>query len=317
MVTALDLDNRLGGRDAFENLKNTAEEYGAVLTLEMDLVNLYENGNGYWSLVAGTSSVNSTAKQITPFLQSTGYQDPEGECWYLIRPDYMPATARKVVSKMADKVEGITLEALGNTVYSSFGKRGISRTQAGALWQEALSTLAEGFERLTAHTALAYAFPWIDQVDETPMASSRFDVMDEDIPFYQLVTHGAMVLYTEPINEQGNVQTTLLKTIEYGMYPSWQVITGDTSLLAGTDYASWYAASLKDWREEIIAVDEQMTLLCQYADMQMIGHQKVSDTLAVTTYANGDMVLVNYDDAAAWYQGIEVPASGWAIKEAE
>lgn len=317
MVSALDLDSRLGGSKSFKNLRQIAQKYGTTLTLEMDLLNLYKNGNGYWSLFAGTRSVNSTAKQLSPFLQSTGYEDPEGERWYLLSPDRAPKLAQKIVNGMANEVEGITLGALGNTVYSSFGKKGISRTKTGLLWQETLGTMADGFDWLTAHCASAYAFAYLDQVDEAPCASSRYDVMDEDIPLYQLVTHGSMVLYTEPVNEQGNVQRTLLKAIEYGMYPSWQVIAGDTALLAGTDYASWFATSLADWREEIIAAYEQMEPLGMYAGMQMTGHQKVSDTLSVTMYENGDMVIVNYGDEAVWYNGVEISAQGYAIKEAE
>jgi hypothetical protein len=140
-------------------------------------------------------------------------------------------------------------------------------------------------------------------------------VTDTEIPFYQLVTHGAMTLYTEPVNEEGNVRKALLRAIEYGMYPSWRVIAGDTALLSGTDYASWHAASLDAWREEIKNTAAWMAPLSGYAGMQMTGHERVTDTLSATTYANGDMVLVNYGSEDAEHLGVTVPALGYAIKE--
>ena len=315
MVTGLDLDNRLGGKKAFDGLRQAVQETGAEMVLAVDLIDIYEDGNGYWSLFAATDSVNSTAKQVPEFLQSTGYQDPEGKPWYLLSPDKVPEAARKLAENLSGQVDGVSLSMLGNTVYSSFGKTGISRTSAGMYWQQALETLSGKIQTLSAKTASAYAFPYIEQVDATPCASSRFEVTDMEIPFYQMVTHGAMVLYTEPANEDGNVRKALLRAIEYGMYPSWRVIAGDTALLSGTDYASWHAASLDAWREEIKNTAAWMAPLGVYAGMQMTGHEQVTATLSVTTYANGDMVLVNYGSEDAEHLGVTVPALGYAIKE--
>lgn len=317
LVTKLDLDRRLGGKKGFDNLQKAAQDTDASLLLEVDLVNIREDGNGYWSLFAGTNSVNSTSKQMVEFLQSTGYQDPEGKYWYLLSPDRMPGTAQKLTDNLTGKVQGVSLSMLGNTIYSSFGKNGISRTAAGQYWRQALETLAGGLEKLSARTASAYAFPYIAQVDEAPMASSRYEVTDTEIPFYQLVTHGAMSLYSEPINEEGNVRSALLKAIEYGMYPTWRVVAGDTTQLAGTDYASWHAASLDAWREEITRTAAEFAPLKAYAGMQMTGHERVTDTLSATTYANGDVVLVNYATEDAVHQGVTVPAQGYAIKEVD
>lgn len=315
MVTGLDLDNRLGGKKAFDGLRQAVKETGAEMVLAVDLIDIYEDGNGYWSLFVATDSVNSTAKQVPEFLQSTGYQDPEGKPWYLLSPDKVPEAARKLAENLSGQVDGVSLSMLGNTVYSSFGKTGISRTSAGMYWQQALETLSGKIQTLSAKTASAYAFPYIEQVDATPCASSRFEVTDMEIPFYQMVTHGAMVLYTEPANEDGNVRKALLRAIEYGMYPSWRVIAGDTALLSGTDYASWHAASLDAWREEIKNTAAWMAPLGVYAGMQMTGHEQVTATLSVTTYANGDMVLVNYGSEDAEHLGVTVPALGYAIKE--
>ena len=315
MVTGLDLDNRLGGKKAFDGLRQAVKETGAEMVLAVDLIDIYEDGNGYWSLFAATDSVNSTAKQVPEFLQSTGCQDPEGKPWYLLSPDKVPEAARKLAENLSGQVDGVSLSMLGNTVYSSFGKTGISRTSAGMYWQQALETLSGKIQTLSAKTASAYAFPYIEQVDATPCASSRFEVTDMEIPFYQMVTHGAMVLYTEPANEDGNVRKALLRAIEYGMYPSWRVIAGDTALLSGTDYASWHAASLDAWREEIKNTAAWMAPLGVYAGMQMTGHEQVTATLSVTTYANGDMVLVNYGSEDAEHLGVTVPALGYAIKE--
>ncbi len=315
LVTSLALDRRLGGKNGFATLQNAAKDTNAAMTLAVDLVNIYEDGNGYWSLFAAANSVNSTSKQMSEFLQSTGYQDPESKPWYLLSPDRVPEAARKLTDSFSGKVNGVSLDMLGNSMYSSFGKAGVSRTAAGGYWKQALETLRSKTELLSARTASAYAFPYLQQVDAAPGGSSRFEVTDTEVPFYQLVTHGAMTLYTEPMNENGNVRQSLLRAIEYGMYPSYRVIAGDTALLSGTDYASWHAASLNAWQEEIIRTAAYLAPLREYAGMQMTGHEKLTATLSATTYASGDVVLVNYSNADVDYQGVTVPAQGYAIKE--
>ena len=317
IVTGLSLDNRLDGKGGFDRLLKAAGDTSSRLTLTVDLVNLYQNGNGYWSLFSATDNVNSTARRMNEYLMSTGAQDPSGKTWYLLSPDVVPGAAEKLSDGMAGKNVGITLNALGNMVYSSLGKNGISRTAAGAYWQQAFKSLAAKIPYLSAETPNAYALPYLQQADDAPMASSRYDVTDTDIPFYQLVTHGAVVMYTEPLNELGNLEDAVLRMAEYGLYPSWRLIARDPALLSGTDGADWYATSLNAWKEDVIRIAGQVEALRPYASMRMTGHERLSADLSVTTYENGDRVYVNYGTVDVRRDGISVPARSYAIKEVE
>lgn len=317
MVTGLSLDGRLDGSSGFDVLTKAAKANDTRISLTVDLLNLYRNGNGYWSLFSSADNVNSTSRRMNEYLMSTGAQDPAGKQWYLLRPDIVPDAAEKLAKGMSGKQTGITLSALANTLYSSLGKNGISRTRAGAYWQQSLTALADRIPYLTAETPNAYAFPYITQADDVPMASSRFDVTDMDIPFYQLVTHGAMILYSEPLNELGNMEEAVLRLAEYGMYPSWRLISRDPALLSGTDGADWYAMSLNEWQDDVARVAAQMEVLAPYAAMRMTGYEKLDADLAVTTYENGDQVFVNRGLQDVEVQGITVPARGFSIKEAE
>ena len=317
IVTGLDLDGRLDGGGGFDELQKAVQAADYQLSLTVDMVNMYKNGNGYWSLFSAANNINSTARQMTEYLMSTGAQDPSGDVWYLLRPDLVAEEGAKLAAGMAGRPFGITLSALGNTVYSSLGKNGISRTQAGAYWQQALKAMTDKSIRLSAETPNAYTFPYIRQADDVPMGSSRYDVTDTDVPFYQMVTHGAVVMFAEPLNEQGNLETAVLRMAEYGLYPSWRLIARDPSLLSGTDGADWFAMSLDAWRADVLRVSAEMESLNRYASMRLVGHESLSDTLAVTTYENGDQVYVNYGEAEAAIMDVTVPARSFVIKEAD
>ncbi len=317
MVTGLSLDGRLDGKSGFDQLLGSAQSTDSRLSLAVDLVNLYKNGNGYWSLFSATDNVNSTARQMNEYHMSTGVKDPSGKTWYLLSPDIVPEVSSKLAASMAGSQAGVSLTALANTVYSSLGKNGISRTRAGAYWKQALEALHGSIPYLTAEAPNAYAFPYIQQADGAPMASSRFDVMDTDIPFYQLVAHGAMIMYTEPLNERGSTDTALLRMAEYGLYPSWRLIARDPALLSGTDGADWFATSFDAWREDVVRIAGQMEELTPYAFMRMTGHERLSADVSVTTYENGDRVFVNYGKAPAEVSGVTVPPQSYIIKEVD
>ena len=316
MVTGLSLDGRLGGNGGFRKLTEAAEKNGDRISLTVDLLNLYKNGNGYWSLFSATDNVNSTARVMHEYLMSTGARDPSGKTWYLLSPDKVAEAAGKLASGLASEKTGVTLSALGNMVYSSLGKNGISRTKAGAYWQQALENLSS-LPYLTAENPSSYAFKYLRQLDGAPMASSRFDVTDTDIPFLQLVVHGSMVLYSEPVNELGNPEDAVLRMAEYGLCPSWRLISRDPALLSGTDGADWYAMSIGEWKDDVLRVARDMERLEPYAGMRMIGHERLENNLSVTLYENGDQVFVNYGSEDAQVGDVTVPARGYTVKEVE
>ncbi|MBQ6563247.1 MAG: hypothetical protein IJL88_04990 [Clostridia bacterium] len=317
IVTGLELDNRLDGKSGFDQLMKSADAAGDQVSLTVDLVNLYKNGNGYWSLFSAANNINSTARQMNEYLMSTGVKDPAGKTWYLLRPDKVVEASERAASGLSGQKYGLTLNALGNTVYSSLGKNGISRTQAGKYWRSALEKLSQNIPWLAAEKPNAYAFPFIRQADDVPLASSRYDVIDEDIPFYQLVTHGAFIMYSEPLNEWGSLDDAILRLAEYGVYPSWRLIARDPALLSGTDGADWYSTSLSAWYDDVIDVDVRLKELGRYAAMRMVSHERPAKDVSVTTYENGDRVYVNYGLKDVTVQNVTIPARSFTIKEVD
>ena len=45
---------------------------------------------------------------------------------------------------------------------------------------------------ILADQANAYALPYADHIINVPLSSSKFDIFDAEIPFYQIVMHGVV-----------------------------------------------------------------------------------------------------------------------------
>jgi hypothetical protein len=75
--------------------------------------------------------------------------------------------------------------------------------------------------------------------------------------------------------------------------------------------------SLSSWQEDVVRIASQMEALAPYAAMRMIGHERISADVSVTTYENGDRVIVNYGKTDAAVEGVTVPAQSFTIKEVD
>ena len=87
--------------------------------------------------------------------------------------------------------------------------------------EEALKIAADSLDKLLLEGAYAYAFPYADGITDVPVFSSQYDIEDETVPFYQMVMGGTAALYSEPLNESGNIREMFLKSLDilkYGAY---------------------------------------------------------------------------------------------------
>ena len=76
----------------------------------------------------------------------------------------------------------------------------------------------------------AYMMPYADVVLNAPLYRQRLlDMTDETVPFYQLVFHGYAAYAGAPLNLSYDFETDLLRLIEYGGTPYFQLMAADGS----------------------------------------------------------------------------------------
>lgn len=317
LLTGIAADGRLGGWNAFETMRGRLADMNVTLSLNIDLVNLYRDGNGYIGFIDGTRNVNSTALQVYAYKRTSSARDGNLSPWYYLSPNKVPGLAEKFASDAEKKsIDSVTLQSLGNMLYSSFGKGNISRLEAGEYWNEALQKLTGRIKNLFAVMPSAYMFPYINAAFEIPVYSSGYSISDESIPFYQMVTHGNMLLFSEPLNESANIHDEQLRLIEYGVYPAYRMVGENADRITFSDYEEYFASDLGMWQDQIADTAAFFQPLARLSDQLITGHERLSDSLSVTVYEDGTSVLVNYGSEPAEIMGITVDARSYAVKEA-
>lgn len=230
---------------------------------------------------------------------------------YLLSPKNFNSVTKSFLKKFeAIKTTGLSLRSTRS--YSDFNEKDmISRTEAVALLQTQLGQLSGKLDLMIENGA-KFSFAYTQKMSGVSSDSSHYRIADETVPFLQLVLHGSMKLYTAPINLASNSETAVLRAIEYGMLPNFQVTYEDSSILKNSEYSDNYASGYQSWRQDILdayAIASQS--LKGLIGCEIVDHAQVADQVYATTYSNGAVVYVNYSQTDVTVDGCVIPARGY------
>ena len=178
-----------------------------------------------------------------------------------------------------------------------------------------MEKLAEGSGgNLLGSNANVYAWKHLSDVKDVPLDSNRTQLIDEVVPFYEMVLHGYRDYTGEPVNLSSDVNTMILKSIEAGAGISFEWIYGDNSLLKNTEFDSLYSVNFQDWKETAIRswfrVNEALGDLRSF---RIIGHEKPEAGVSCTVYEDGTRIIVNYNKYEVQYEGNTVKAQDFLV----
>ena len=315
--TKLTYEGALGGESDYKRMTAALTEAGIPFYPIYDPVTMSSTGNGYGTMKASRNVSRNTSPQYT-YLLTSGARDGNISPDYLISPGYVEDIVEKLLNSAGKKnVSNLGLTGITGKVYSDFRKDSTSRDQAGSYWEAALKKASDSTEKLLAAGAYAYAFPYVDVITDVPVYSSQYDVEDASIPFYEIVMSGYASLYSKPLNLSGNTREMLLRSIEYGVSPSFLLMTAEGEALLDTDLDYNFSVAYGSWEDEINDILASFRELGGVFGQRITGHRQLSDNLYATTYEDGTVIYVNYGKEAVTADGVTVPAMGFARKGVE
>ena len=149
--------------------------------------------------------------------------------------------------------------------------------------------------------------PFASAALEVSMQSSDLNLIDETIPFYQIVYHGFVDYAGQPINLSSSPSEDMLRCLEYGAVPYYRFIYQPSSAMKDTMYNDQYALGYTDWLDSAAKFYHRANaILKEVQGAFIVGHKELASNVFETTYENGIKVIVNYNDT-------EVQAAGQTI----
>lgn len=288
---------KLGGRSDFNKLTKLIDDCGYEFYPVSDNRD-FCSGNGYWSFTSTAVRVSGSYSQVISYDKAYGIPDGYRKNMSLLSPGYFGKVCGEISGNYSDAgLSGVSLASLTSSLYGDYGKKNISRAKSKEL-------LESGYEKINsklsggilADSANAYALPYVSHITGVPMSSSRFDLFDEDIPFYQLVMHGVIPYSTTAVNGDADPERLLLMAAATGSCLSFDMIHSETSRLKDTEYDVLYYANYKHWTETAAKEYQLLRPVLSAVSDSFISDYKTDGKIITTTYENGTVVKVDLEN---------------------
>lgn len=297
---------KLGGSSGFGELTGLMDESGFSFYPVSDNRDFY-SGNGYYSFTDTAVRISGAYSRVMSYDRAYGIPDGFRKNKSLLSPGYFGKVFGDISENYIKRgLDGVSLDSLTSSLYGDYGKKGVSRAGAERMLTEGYAKLDGSLGNgILADGANAYALPYVSRITGVPLTSSRFDIFDEDIPFYQLVLHGVIPYSTESVNGDADPGDMLLMAAATGSCISYDMIYSEAAELKDTELDTLYYADHRYWTESA-ARDQRLLepLLGAVSDSFMTDYKR-DGSIITTEYANGITVTADTENrTVSWNGGV-------------
>ncbi|MBP1988483.1 DUF5696 domain-containing protein [Paenibacillus eucommiae] len=317
---SLSADSRFGGDDGLKQLLTWGEQQSVPISLEHDGLDIYhKEKNGVTLRQDAVRQPNGELYTYHPIKPSGDYYSVE---WHLLSPRVEEQKYRKGLMDKWDEIglQGVDLRYVGDTLFSDYNpEEPLRRLDTANYYRSWIKESASRLGQASIFYGYDYAAQFADRILETPMDTSSDYLLDEAIPLLQMVYHGLRPYYSIPVNRGSDPQKQLLRSLEFGGIPSYELTFRSSIDLSFTYYDRLFSSQYEDWMPEIQKAYEMWKAILQpLQELPMIEHQKITEHVFRTTYADGTVVWVNYGEQPfSPESGITIKALDYVMRKGD
>ncbi len=321
--TSIDIDRSVGNIEELRQLDSTVRSFGGALYpdvafIEVSMASRNFNSSKYASrYVIGTKAV--TGNTLPPTMQFGSIYGVRNDEWrYLLSPSVLLDVIGRFDAEY-DRIGigAISLRDMGDSLSSDKRTANpIDRSYAENIVIQGLARMNEKYQLMISDPN-NYALGCTTKAIGVPVDMNHFMIMDESVPFYQMVIHGCIDYASIPINASDYPydRTMLLRLIETGTIPRYAFTFDDNSSIKGTTANQYLSVCYKDWigraKEFYDIIND---LLSDVRTLQMTSHEYLNNSVVRVTYADGTEIWVNYGKTDYTLDGFTVKSQGYGKK---
>ena len=233
---------------------------------------------------------------------------------YTIKASYVNEYNANVLESLTNVgVNAINILDMGNILSGSYRNKDTEfRSEALEQYLNVLKSYKENNYKISASNPAIYMFDYITSANGIPYTGTKYLVVDEVIPFYQLVLSGKVDYSPNAINmnEAYSLDYHKLKLIETGSNLNFTLTYENTDKLIKTDYNKYFNCWYKYYVEKIQKLYDELNSI-GYAAGYLSNHEILDENVVKVTYSNGIEIVLNYSNKE--YEGVN-PMSYSVVK---
>lgn len=308
--------SKLGGKSKFKSLNSYASANN--IKLFPSVTNLtYKTGNGYWNMTNTAMRVSNAYAQISEFDRAHGIANEYYDPLSLFTPDsYEKAFGKLLKSYRKNGINNYAFGTLSNTIYGDYSRKAVSREKAkGIITGIYADAKTDG--TVLADNAAAYVLPYADYISNVPSYSSKFDLFDYEIPFYQMVLHGVTPYGGVAVNSEADIADAVLTDLAAGSNLSFDFTGIPAADLKDTKLDKYFYAYYGNWADDAARLFTLAdAVLTPAADATIVSYEITHNGNEIeTVYSNGYKTVVNYSKATIEADGTTYKLSDYLGEE--
>ncbi len=288
-----------GSKKDFNKLKDYCTETGIGCFVDFDIVKFRDSSNGFSKIFNAAKSANSfTAYQYYYSIALRNQESNQSRYVLLNRALLGEASDKLFDFAKGMDIHGISFSTLGNMAYSDYDSkeyfvRGKTESEATSIIENAHKN---GFTVMVSE-ANSYAAAVSDKIINAPLVSSMYDILDADIPLYEIIFKGMVDITSSPVNTAMNQRVKFLNSIESGIGLSFMLTDRYSTESASSKHSALAVSLLADNIQMISELaDESKEYYKAINGSKIIKHSLISENIRRTDFDNGISVWVNYGD---------------------
>lgn len=317
----ISVDQAIGGKAGMKSFASFAKEQHISLFPDVAVL-MANSGSSFNEAKEAARTLKGDPATLYPLDVAMGRRDSSSLPSYIISPETANAYMDDLLKQFQKyNSSGISLRDLADVLNSDFRKNKlIDRIESEQLSIQSFEKIRESGIDVLAEGGNAYTLPYLTDIMNAPMASSKFKIEDEEIPFYQMVVRGYIDYTGDPYNlsTYTDVKPYILKSLEYGANVYFEWIHEPNYKVKDSEDSHLYAVNYKLWIDEASDIYREVNAILKNVKNESITHhEKLADGVFRTEYENGLFIIVNYNRSAVTYDGRTIEAESYVTGGAD
>lgn len=306
----------LGGKHDFKDLMDYAKANNITIYPAVDNLT-FKSGNGYFTMTDTTIRVSNAYSRQIEYDLAHGVENKFYDAISLLSPrkyEKMFNNLAKSYSKAG--LDTISVGSATTVIYGDYGRNSVSREMFKYNLQDYMENLSGSVDSILADGANAYVLKYVDHVSNVPLSSSKYDVFDVEIPFYQIVMSGLKPVSTTAVNGDAQISDLILRAIACGSDLHFDFVAEEANELKDTRYDVLYYAGYKYWTEDAANCYKFAKEALSGVDgVEIAEYNILDDNKIETVYTNGITTVVDLQNKTVTNNGKTISIYDYVDKE--
>lgn len=307
----------VGGESGLEELSDKFKKTNVKFFLETDFYKtsnfpLFDNKKN-----SGVTTLYDKPLSLFEFSFIDYFKDPFSSEQHLISFRKTKEYAEDFLDSFNDLPGSysIALNNVASLIYSDYSVEGWTRQDSAKV----ITDLSKKFSKKNQIMVTGgnyYALNGASTVIDAPDTDSKFDIVDEAVPFYAIAMSGAIDYSYAPINLSSNTKEYFLKAVETGASVHFQLVGKNENYLKDNGFSGMFSVKAANWINTAKEYAKKIKKINSATDGTAIkNHLKIAEGVYKTVYENGTEIFVNYNENDVEVENQTLKAVDYLIKK--